>query len=347
MPTIQYTNREAGAPVGPHRRILTQAARDALAAPSILNSQPWRWQVSDDTADLRADRARQLVNVDPDGRMLTVSCGAALHHARTALTAAGVIPEITYLPDPDDADLLARVGIGGTVAPSPAALRRYRAMAIRRTDRRPFAETPVPGDALDDLSATAHRYGAHLHLPTPEAMVGLTVAAGHAATVEQADPGYLAELATWVHADGPRPDDDWNGTDGVPADTAAAPAARPVPIRDFTATGIDRRTIHDPVALADRYARYAILYTDGDGPRDWLAAGEALSAVLLEAAARGLATSPMSDLIEVVRSRLLLRDLLSGIGYPQMVVRIGVPDAAGRSASTPRRSPDGVIEEQP
>jgi hypothetical protein len=339
MLTMQFVDRHAGAPVGPQRRVLAQAAQDALAAPSIFNTQPWRWRIGDTTADLRADRGRQLSTIDPAGRLLTVSCGVALHHARTALSAAGFTAQVTYLPDPDQPDLLATIRINGVTPPTPVNLRRYRAMAIRRTDRRPFADIPVAQDALDALSGAVRPYGAHLHYADGRSMVELTVAAGHAATVEQGDPAYLAELAAWTR--------DAHGADGVPAASAAPLAARPVPIRDFTATGSEHSTIHDTLVLADRYARYAILYTDGDGPADWLAAGEALSALLLEAAANGLATSPMSDLIEVTRCRLLLRDLLSGLGYPQLVVRIGVPGGGPVDPPrSPRRDPSQVVDER-
>src|SRR3954469_5406544 len=185
MAAIQFVDRSAGAPVSPQRHVLIEAARDALTAPSIFNSQPWHWRIGENTAQLRADRSRQLTTIDPVGRLLTVSCGVALHHARTALTAAGYTAQISYLPDPQDPDLLATIRIDGTTPPIPAALRRYRAMAIRRTDRRPFADAPVPGDALQALSDPPRQYGAHLHVPEPHAIIGITVAAGHAATVEQ------------------------------------------------------------------------------------------------------------------------------------------------------------------
>ena len=66
---------------------LAQAARTAGLAPSIHNTQPWRWRVDGSTLDLRAERSRQLAITDPVGRMLAISCGAALHHVRVALAA--------------------------------------------------------------------------------------------------------------------------------------------------------------------------------------------------------------------------------------------------------------------
>jgi hypothetical protein len=93
----------------------------------------------------------------------------------------------------------------------------------------------------------------------------------------------------------------------------------------------------------DRCARYAVVFTDDDTPRSWLRAGEALSATLLTATMLRLATSPISDVIEVPSSRGLLREMLGGLGYPMIGVRIGVP-ADGPAPPAPRRPADEIIE---
>ncbi|WP_327004135.1 hypothetical protein OHA72_55340 [Dactylosporangium sp. NBC_01737] len=155
MAAIQYTDRGTAVRVSPAGRALTEAVLAALDAPSILNTQPWRWRIDGDTAQLRADRSRQLATIDPDGRLLTLSCGAALHHVRVALAADGVAAEVAYLPDGDDPDLLATVHPAGAVERGAQAQRLRRAMSIRRTDRRPFADQDVPEAALDRLRAAA------------------------------------------------------------------------------------------------------------------------------------------------------------------------------------------------
>jgi hypothetical protein len=336
MVSIQFTDRGTAVRVSQRSRTLARAAVAALAAPSLLNTQPWRWRIDDDLAQLRADRDRQVGAVDLDGRLLTLSCGVALHHARIALAADGVRAEVAYLPDPHDPDLLATIRHAGPTEITAEARRMRRAMAIRHTDRRPFADREIPRAALDALRHSAEAAGAHLHFPRPQDVVTLTVAAGQAATVELADPAYLATLTEWVQ-------DAAAGRDGVPPATTAPIAARPVPIREFTPTSPQRSTVHNPLVLADRCARYAVLFTDGDRPADWLAAGEALSAVLLTATTERLATSPMSDLVEVAPSRALLRGLLADIGYPAIVIRIGVP-AAGDPAPAPRRPAVEAVE---
>src|SRR4051812_46211033 len=92
---------------------LKAAAEAALRAPSILNTQPWRWRVTGDALELSADPDRQLPVIDPDHRLSTISCGTALHHARVALRAEGYAAEVDRLLGPARPNLLARIVIRG------------------------------------------------------------------------------------------------------------------------------------------------------------------------------------------------------------------------------------------
>jgi Nitroreductase family len=313
---------------------LRTAAEAALRAPSIFNTQPWRWRVGTDVLELYADPDRQLPVVDPDHRLATVSCGIALHHARTALAAEGHTDAVDRLPDAARPDLLARVRITGRHSPDPADVRRYQSTLIRHTDRRLFTDQPVPADALDRLRNAAEAEGAHLYLLRDDDIPALAAAVAHAQDVEMADPAYRAELSRWTHRlEASR--------DGVPAETATAPAQRTVPVRDFSGTA----TGGVPAGPGtDRQAVFAVLAGDRDEPDTWLRAGEALSAVLLTAVTEGLSVSPMSDVTEVAGTRETLRGMLSGIGHPFLALRIGVAEPATRVSSMPRREPDEAID---
>jgi nitroreductase len=48
----------------------------AARAPSVHNTQPWRFEVSERAIELYADASRQLLE-DPAGREMLISCGAA------------------------------------------------------------------------------------------------------------------------------------------------------------------------------------------------------------------------------------------------------------------------------
>jgi hypothetical protein len=95
------------------------------------------------------ERTRQLAVTDPEGRLLTVSCGAALHHARVALAAEAWRATVVELPDPADGDLLARIDIVGRADVDARSMRDLQTLRIRHTDRRPVGDTPVPSSAME------------------------------------------------------------------------------------------------------------------------------------------------------------------------------------------------------
>ncbi|WP_435233244.1 Acg family FMN-binding oxidoreductase [Micromonospora aurantiaca (nom. illeg.)] len=317
----------------PRVRVLEAAARQSLHAPSVFNTQPWRWRVTGDALELRADADRQLAHTDPDGRLLMLSCGAALHHARVSLTAVGWAVTVERLPDPGDPSLLARVRTTGPADLDVPAGRLVDAIPRRRTDRRAYGDRPVPEAVLARLGDAVEAEGAHLHVVRPDQMPMLAVSTGRAADAELADPAYREELHRWTH----RPE---GSGDGVPAATAVRPSPRRVPLRDYAPGGAAGLSAG---ADFDRGAAYLILFGESDEPAAWLRGGEALSALLLTATAEGLASAPLSDAVELAWPRRMMRDLLAGIGDPYLVVRVGWgPDAELPPA--PRRAPTDVIE---
>ena len=72
--------------------------------PSRRNSQPWLFDVWEEEVALYADKTRLLPALDPAGRELVISCGAALFHLRLAVRRAGYEDEVRLLPDDDGWD---------------------------------------------------------------------------------------------------------------------------------------------------------------------------------------------------------------------------------------------------
>ncbi|MBV1853917.1 Acg family FMN-binding oxidoreductase [Catellatospora tritici] len=316
---------------------LRSAVRAALVAPSIFNTQPWRWRLDPPSARLYADRSRQLLVADPAGRLLTVSCGVALHHARTVLAALGRIVDVVRFPDPADPELLAELTVDGCGEPELEQLLAAGAIQRRRTDRRPFGSRLVPEAVCRALARAAERQGAHALTIGRDRVALFALTAVHAALMELSDPDYRAELADWTH----RPP--WSG-DGVDTASGVRAVARRVPVRDYAPFG-------GPTLPAgredDRGARYLLIYTDSELPGDWIRAGEALSAVLLSAVSVGLSTAPISDVTELAATRDELRELLPGPGHPQIAVRVGYPADGAPPPPTARRLPEEVVETPP
>ena len=312
---------------------LAEAAASAGYAPSVHNTQPWRWQVLPDRLHLWSERGRQLRATDPQARLLTISCGAALQHARAALTAEGWQATVTRFPEAAEPDLLATLTVTGRNAVTPDAIRLIQATQMRRSDRRPVGDTPVPPQALAAIRAAVVAERLDLHVLSPDQLGDLAAAAARARDVEAEDPAIVEELAYWT---GRSPE----GT-GLPA--SVLPVADPqttVPGRNFGQPG----TL--PIGPGhDRAASYAVLFGQDDEPASWLRAGEALSAAWLTATVHGVSLLPLSGAVEVPLTRAALRRLLAGIGQPYLVLRLGVADAdhAG-PPHTPRMPAAQVVD---
>ncbi|MET7426307.1 nitroreductase [Dactylosporangium sp. NPDC005555] len=310
--------------------VLARAADTARLAPSVHNTQPWRWTVSGDRLELHAVTDRQLREQDPAGRLMLVSCGAALHHARVALTAEGWAHRV----ERPAGEPLAVIHADAPGPADPHAMHRLQLLQVRRTDRRAVSDEPVTPEVREALSAAAGREGARLHLLTRDQVLQLAVVIEHADDAERHDDRMRAETAAWVGGDRP------TGT-GLP-DTVI-PVELPlttVAERDFGVSGTLRAG-----AGHDEAAAYAVLYGDGDEPADWLRAGEALSELWLTATGHGTTVLPLSSPVELDFTRQALRRMLSELGYPYLVLRLGAsdPDHAG-PAHTPRLPVEQVIE---
>ncbi len=142
---------------GPDHQTLLAAVELANRAPSVHNTQPWRWLVGNSSIHLMADRTRHV----PEGRDLLISCGAALHHLRTAFAALGWATVVHRVPNDHDPDHLAAIEPRPHV-PADNDVALAAAINRRRTDWRRFRSCEIPSDHLDLLVRRAARAGALL-----------------------------------------------------------------------------------------------------------------------------------------------------------------------------------------
>jgi len=309
---------------------LVSAVAAAIRAPSVHNTQPWKFRVYDHEVDLYADRSRQLAVADPSGKSIRISCGAAIFNLRMALAHLGFDAEVHLLPDRGDPDLLARI-IAGTRRPAtPAQAACYAAIPKRHSNRGPFLDTAVPLDVRTRLVQAARAEGAWLDLMIGPPALATTAELIHAADrILNGDPAYRAELASWTRRDHDVPDGVPSSVGG-PAPDGGDLLAR----RDF---GGPPRT---PGREYETDPLVGVLGSATDSPLDELIAGQALQSVLLTATSAGLVASLMSQPIDVPRIREQLRIGLRRYGSPQILLRAGygVP-----GSPTPRRPVSDVL----
>lgn len=320
---------------------LRRAAVRATLAPSVHNTQPWRFVLAADHLDIHADWDRQLRVLDPRGRQLLISCGCALFNVRVALAVGRFRVRVERFPDPDNPGLLARLTPLGSVGDAAPLAALDAAIDVRRTNRRRFADEPVPDQVVRALISAANAEGAELlSITEPEHRRALARLSQDADRIEVADPSYRAELRAWTSDDPRRPD-------GVSA--SAVPYAGPyvgrsvdaMPIRVFDTTGMgwlpaDSHSGDEQCLL--------LLGTRRDDSWAWLAAGEALERVLLEITRRGYAASPLTQVIEVAQTNERLRHELRLSMYPDVLLRVGL---APETVPTRRRRLVDVLTEKP
>jgi hypothetical protein len=303
----------------------------AALAPSSHNSQPWFFLLSEPYVDLLADRSRALPVNDPDGRELTISCGCALMNLVLAAAASGYYVENRLLPDPDEPDWFARVSLDGAATEPVPEAELAGFIEMRRTCRTRFESRPVAEDTVAALVAAAQGEGAWLRPLVDDPVREEAIAMVVEGDAEQwANPEWRRELAAWMH----RPSEG----DGLPVSSLAAPVTQMI-VRNFDMGGgvgsKDRELAHSSPLLA-------VLGTEGDAPRDWLLAGQALQRVLLVAGGQGLRASYLNQPIQVASLRPRMAELVGGDGFPQILLRFGY--ASNPLPPSPRRSLEDIVK---
>ncbi|MEU3459325.1 nitroreductase family protein [Streptomyces sp. NPDC006733] len=303
----------------------------AIAAPSIHNTQPWRYRLDPVTVtiEVRAAPERSLRHIDPTGRALHLSVGTAVFNLRVAVAHLGWEPVLRLLPDPADPGLLASVRLAGP--PRNGAAHRtdlYEAIWRRHTSRQPFSSRPVPEAVRAELSDAAHREGAGLWFPDGREARRLLQLTAEAERRTTGDPARRDESRRWLH----RPE---AGPVGIPA-AALGPqdATGHLPVRDF---GAARRPGLLPAQPFEENPVIAVLSTAHDRRADWLRAGQALQHVLLVATAERLSSSLLHQALEWPDLRWPLRDSSGGPSHVQMLLRLGYGPQSAASPRIPAR----------
>ena len=309
------------------RRLIGAAA----AAPSIHNTQPWRFRVTGDLIEVRGDPDRMLWVADPRGRGLHLSCGAALFNLRLAIRMLGAKPLVWPLPDPQgEPTLLACVQLQRSRPAASWEREMFETIGQRHSSRAPFSARPVPGAVQAELEQAAGSEFALLRtLNDRDAGLVLELAAAADQALE-ADFDHRVELGRWIGTE---------GDDGIPAGALAyRPDAGPAPVRDF---GYAAPAVERPAGRYEPRPRLAVLSTASDEPGDWLRAGQALQRVLLTAARNGLATSLLYQPIERHDAEHQGGGWWPWPECPQVIIRFGYgPPGPG----TPRRRVEDILD---
>lgn len=316
-------------------RVIQSAVELACRAPSLHNSQPWRWVADAGGLHLFADPDRIGHHTDGTGREVILSCGAVLDHLRVAMAAAGWQAGIDRYPNPNNRDYLAAIDFQPKEFVSDAERALADAIRRRRTDRLPFAE-PTDWQMFETvLRSTFDESAAYLDVIDDDGRPALAYASRMTEALRKRDSSYQAELLWWTGYTEP--------DEGIPPTALVSQSeARRVDVaRDFPTSGDSARR-----AELDRdHSKILVLSTYDDSRDNVLRCGEVLSTVLLEATVADLATCTLSHMIEINAARQVVRRQIARIAEPQVLVRVGrAPHTEAQPPLTPRRELNDVLQ---
>ncbi|MBP8624694.1 MAG: nitroreductase family protein [Methanothrix sp.] len=328
--------------------------RYAILAPSSHNSQPWKFNVSEDRILIYADEKRGLSVADPDQREMHISLGCALENLVIAAEHFGYSSNITYFPG--EKDLVAEVELQSAAIPeSDANSILFSAIKSRQTNRNPYQARSITDADMHELYSTAgHKSSRHreslFNATLPAAAVFLSNDSAiiesfrrlvvQADDIHYSDADYKAELGRWLGQGSLGPTGlqakaaqlELVFLDMGPQETAKdAELINSTPYIGFVCT----ERIGENANSSAYATRISAVIAGRTFERFWLAA-----------TARGLSLQPMSQALEVQETKEKLFGLLpSGSGNMsevQQTFRLGY--AANEGKHTPRRPLEGTIE---
>lgn len=315
--------------------LISKAVELACRAPSLHNSQPWRWIDNGAVIDLFADSHRIVRSTDSSGRETLISCGAVLDHFRVAMAVSGWTILVDRFPNPARLDHLASIGFTPLEHVTQVWNDRAEAIRRRRTDRLPLGAPTRWGAFEPALRTAVGNDTVALDVLDDDARGKLAEATRLTESLRRYDEFYHRELQWWTAR--------FRRSDGVPESARVSPTER-------DRVGVNRtfppgRTGERRAAITRDEAKILVLSTTDDTQMAAFSCGEALSAVLLECTMAGLATCPLTHITETEDSRRILRELVGTAAMPQILVRVGTaPPTDNAAPPTPRRPVTDVLE---
>ena len=249
--------------------VITNAVLLACRAPSLHNSQPWRWIVGEGEVDLFYDHSRTVHSTDSSGRQTVIGCGAALGHFRVAMAAAGWNTNVDHLPNPNMLDHLATVDFSPAHYVTAAQRDRADAILRRRTDRMPF-DAPTGWASFEPVLLTTFDHTlAKLDVLPDDARPALAEASRLTESLRRYDQYYHDELRWWTQS--------FNLFEGVPHSALVSEEenARVEVNRQFPAGGLATCTLSHITELAESRDIIENLIGDAGFPQLLIRVGQA------------------------------------------------------------------------
>jgi nitroreductase len=306
--------------------------RYAILAPSMRNTQPWRFEVDGNAVQLFAAPSSPQPIADPESRELYLSLGCALENLLVAAEHFGFSHELRYFPDGTSSDLAARIvfELGGSRTPARAHI-TLNAITQRHNDNSVYHRMPVPPHVRRRLQACCVEPELRLQLIDDllfrQKVDELTLEADR---LEFSNPAFRKELSSRIR-------------EGVFGDSRI--------VSGLSGLAVSKLDLGEAVARQDhQLVLSAPLLGMISGRTDThlvhMKAGQVFERLWLSATTMGVRVHPMSQTMRHPTMRAALADLMPEPHWrPLHLFRVGYSRTESqRERHTPRRPFDGEGE---
>ncbi|HPT37165.1 MAG TPA: hypothetical protein PLZ44_02635 [Methanothrix sp.] len=278
----------------------------AVLAPSICNSQPWKFNISEDGIQdgiedriyLYADESRWLSVADADKSEMYMSLGCALENMVIAAGHFGYNCTVSYFPG--EKDLVAAVSLKPGLQSADSS-RLFNAITSRDTCSLPYEQKAISGadlQALNESPGSLSDGDVRILLTSDQDTKDrFRELVTRADAIQYSDASFKSELGHWI-------------SQGV-----------------FGPTGLDAKIAQLSVIFLDSGPAQAqkdsdlinstscigFLITADNDSTSSIRAGRALERFWLTAASLGIGLQPMNQVIEVSETEAALKTDLSGL----------------------------------
>jgi hypothetical protein len=181
---------------GSREEKLTFLLNYAVLAPSSHNSQPWKFNVTNDSILVFADRSRRLQVADRDQRELYLSMGCALENLIVAADHFGYNSSVAYFSG--DEELVAKVVLQ-PAANSSGDPRLFSAILSRQTNRNPYEPRAISESDLETIRSLSSDADVSIFITSDSAIrKGFQDLVVQANGIQYSDANFKSELGHWL-----------------------------------------------------------------------------------------------------------------------------------------------------
>lgn len=288
----------------------------AILAPSSHNSQPWKFEISDNKILISLEPSRLLPVGDANNRQAIISLGCAAQNILIAADYYGYNAQVNFI---GEETLIAEITFdeSGTKEDDPGHL--IFSILKRVTNRNKYEDRPMPAELVEymkSLETSNLKIDIITDQETKNKLADITLEAGIAA---MDSPAFRLELSHHVK-------NNWTASPfGMPCFGLGIPTIisffAPLMIRKMNMNKLNRK--RDEALLKNDTPSFLIISTKNDETIDWFNTGLAFQKIVLLSTRLGVSISPWAAPIQIGKFYKRLQDILWIDTRPQLFFRMG------------------------